>query len=100
MFAVGALIAALVAAVAVGSLQDDPHVNREDYYRQPTYECEDPGGHIAAAVWLIIVAVAAIGYHGMMIFVRVLYFTVKLSKLFGAYSLMVSIYVLLFSYIV
>ena len=61
-------------------------------YNYANLEYEHADDYRGAAVWLVLVAVAAILYHGITIFVRILYFTPQIENYFSGYSIVVSIW--------
>jgi len=72
------LIAASVAVTAINEV-DSVAI---DYHRAGSYR--------GAAIWLAIVGVVAVIYHGVTILFRILYCTVTIGKTYGGYSITVS----------
>ena len=82
LFCIAVLIAASVTISAVNDV--------EGYYELAGREYEHADDYRGAAVWLLLVAVVAIVYHGIAIFIRILYYTPSIRNYFGGYSIMVS----------
>ena len=72
------LIAASVAITAINDV-DDVAI---DYHRADSYR--------GAAIWLAIVGVVAVLYHGVTILFRILYCTVTIRQTYAGYSIAVS----------
>lgn len=82
LFCVAVLIAASVTISAVNDVEDDYEIVGQQYKHASDYR--------GAAVWLLLVAVMAIVYHGIATFIRILYYTPSIKNHFGGYSIMVS----------
>lgn len=80
----GMAIAAAVAISAVNDLDDVAHELGGEFRHADSYR--------GAAGWVLFVGIAAIIYHGIMIFIRALYFTsnINISNSFVGYSFTVS----------
>ena len=73
------------AAAALSAVNDV-----DDYFNDFGSEYEHADRYRGAAGWLVFVGIAAIIYHIVMIFIRILYFTAKIGHTFGGYSFTVS----------
>ena len=76
------LIAAGVAISAIDDLDDYAHQYNREYRHADNYR----GG----AGWLLFVGIAAVIYHGIMIFIRILYLTSNIRNYFSGISFTVS----------
>ena len=78
----GMLIAAAVAISAIDDLDDFAHQYDSEFKHADSYR--------GAAGWLLFVGIVAVIYHGIMIFIRALYFSSHISNSFAGYSFTVS----------
>lgn len=70
------------ASVAISAIDDVDRILSD-----ADLEYEHADDYRGAAVWLVLVAVVAIIYHGITIFVRILYFTPQIENYFSGYSI-------------
>jgi len=82
-FCLALLIAAAVTLSAVDKLEDAASEQNEEYENADSYK--------GAAGWLVFLAVASMIFHGIMIFIRILYFNSSIENYFSAYAFMVSV---------
>ena len=78
------LIAASVTISAVNDVSDD----YENSYLYREYEHADD--YSGAAGWLVLVAVVALVYHGIAIFIRILYYAPSIGRFYSGFSITVS----------
>ena len=71
------LSAAAVAVSAVNDIEDFGYFEHADSYR-------------GAAGWLVFVGLAAVIYHAIMIFIRIIYFAANTGRSFAGFSFTVS----------
>ena len=67
------LIAAAVAISAIDDLDDFAHQYDSEFRHADSYR--------GAAGWLLFVGIAAVIYHGIMIIIRILYFTANIGHI-------------------
>ena len=79
------LIAASVTISAVNDVSDD---YENDYYPYREYEHADD--YSGAAGWLVLVAVVALVYHGIAIFIRILYYAPSIGRFYSGFSITVT----------
>ena len=79
-------LAVLIAASVTISAVDD----FSGYYETVGLEYEHADDYRGAAVWLVLLTSVAIVYHGIAIFIRILYYSPSIKNYFGGYSIMVS----------
>ena len=80
---VALLIAASITLFAVNNLEDDADERGQEY--------EDARSNRGAAGWLVFLAVTAIVFHSLMIFIRILYLFLTIENYFSGYAFIVSI---------
>ena len=73
-----------MAISAVNDLDDVAHDYGGEFRHADRYR--------GAAGWLLFVGIAAIIYHGIMVFIRAMYFSSNISQGFAGYSFTVSYY--------
>ena len=78
LFCLAVLIAASITISAVTDVEDE-------YYG---YEHADD--YRGAAGWLVLVAVVALVYHGIAIFIRILYYAPSIGRFYSGFSITVS----------
>ena len=66
--------------------------NLEDDAEERGQEYEDARSNRGAAGWLVFLAVAAIVFHGVMIFIRTLYLSSTIENYFSGYAFIVSVH--------
>ena len=76
----------LIAASVTISAVDDV----EGYYELVDREYEHADDYRGAAMWLALLTAVAIVYHGVAIFIRILYYSPSIKNHFAGYSFMVS----------
>ena len=79
LFCLAVLIAASVTISAVNDVEDE-------YY----YGYEHADDYRGAAGWLVLVAVVALVYHGIAIFIRILYYAPSIGRFYSGFSITVS----------
>ena len=82
MLLVPLLIAASLTLFAVNNLEDEADERDREYDNAHSYR--------GAAGWLVFLAVAAIVFHSVMIFIRILYLSSSIENYFSGYAFIVS----------
>ena len=77
------LIAASVVISAVNDVEDD-----FDNYIYRDYEHADE--YRGAASWMVLVSTVAIVYHGITIFIRILYYSPSIKRYYSGFAITVS----------
>ena len=75
----------IAAAVAISAIDD-----LDDFAQQYGDEFRHADSYRGAAGWLLFVGIAAVIYHGIMIIIRILFFTANIGHSFSGYSITVS----------
>ena len=84
------LIAASVTISAVNDVEDDYGYRSSYQYDYTTGQYKHADDYKGVAAWMVLVAVVAIVYHGIAIFIRILYYSPSIKRFYSGFSVMVS----------